>query len=112
MKTITTKELYIVICWNNLRNLQPRAFLTIDEMEKTQEVIEILEEAIPEFVKVIREGEELNMQIGGGEIVFDDIAKKRKEWTEKSIKIEKQNKEKITTIELENENFNNLYIIS
>lgn len=109
MKTLTTKSVNIVICWNNLKNLPPKAFQTIEEMEITQVILDTLEEAIPLFSKIIKEGEELNKKIITGDVTGTNVAEVRKEWSERSRKLEEKEKDKEVTIEFENEEFNTFF---
>lgn len=109
MKQLETRATNIVICWNNLKNIPPKEFPTIEEMEKVLEMLTTFEETVPAFAKIIKEGEELNTKIVAGEMLGDDIQKARKDWMERSSKLEAKEKERKIVVELENEVFNTFF---
>ena len=109
MPTLKTKKVNAVICWNSLRNVPPREFTNIPEMEKTGEILATLEEEIPTFVAIIKEGEELNDKISAGSIAGEEVAKTKNEWASRSRLLENSEKGKEIEIEFENENFNTFF---
>ena len=109
MKQLKTKKINIVICWNNLKNTPPKEFPTMNEMEKMPDLLDLFEGAISEFVEIIKVGEEMNNKIISGEVTGDDVMRSRKEWGEKSRKIEAKEKGKEIIVEFENEEFNTFF---
>ena len=109
MKTLRTKAVNIVVCWNNLKNVPPKAFPNIQEMEKVPAILGQLEGAIPELVEIVKEGEELNKKIITGEIEKDDSVIARKDWVERSRKIESEIGDEIVEIEFESDDFNTFF---
>ncbi len=117
MKTLTSKKVNFVICWNNLRLVPPRAFPTIQEMEKTSEVFEVSEAAIPNFVEAIMEGEELRKELAKtGDLPEAKLKEaneawqiKNKIWQAKTNALEQKEGEEIIAVEFENEVFNTFF---
>ena len=109
MKNLRTKKRNIAICWNGLKNTAPREFPTMNELESTTAILDVLREAIPEFVESISEAEKMNTDIITGKIKSEDIAKARQDFFKKSTKIEMERGEKIVQIEFENEEFNTFF---
>lgn len=105
MKTLTTKKVNLVICWNNLRLVPPKAFPTIQEMEKTSEVFDVLEAAVPTFVEAIMEGDELRKELAKNEA----WQVKNKIWQAKTNALEQKEGEEIISIDFENEVFNTFF---
>ena len=109
MKTLKTKKVNIVICWNGLRNMPPKAFPTIGEMEKTSDILELFSAAVPEFVEVLKEGEGISKDIQGGKITGEESMKVRAEFAKKSNSLEQQKGNDEFTVEFENETFNTFF---
>ena len=109
MKIIKTKRVNIAVCWNGLRNTAPKQFPTIAEMEKTGTILETFEEAIPEFVGMIKEGETLNKDIQTGKIKPEEIAKEKTEYGKKSNMTEGKMGDQEVSIEFENDEFNTFF---
>lgn len=117
MKTLTTKTINVVICWNNLRLVPPKDVPTIQEMERTSEIFTILEDAIPDFVKLIMEGEELRKELAKtGELPEDEIKKANEEWQIKNKKwqnttnaLEQKTGDLVISVDFENEEFNTFF---
>jgi hypothetical protein len=65
MKTLKTKKINVVTAWNILKNLPPREFASVDEMEKTVDVIDTLAECVPDFVALLKDESELLMSKRG-----------------------------------------------
>lgn len=55
VKTVKTSSINLVICWQGIRNVPPREFASIQEMEDAMKVITVLKKIIPEFVAVFEE---------------------------------------------------------
>jgi len=117
MKTLTTKKVNLVICWNNLRLVPPKAFPTIQEMEKTSEVFEVLEAAVPTFVEAIMEGDELRKELAKtGDLPEGKIKEaneawqvKNKSWQARTNALEQKEGEEVISIDFENEVFNTFF---
>jgi len=109
MKIIKTKRVNIAVCWNGLRNTAPKQFPTIAEMEKTGTILETFEEAIPEFVGMIKEGETLNKDIQTGKIKPEEIAKEKTEYGKKSNMTEGKMGDQEVSVEFENDEFNTFF---
>ena len=109
MKIVKTKRVNIAVCWNGLRNTAPKQFPTIAEMEKTGTILETFEEAIPEFVEMIKEGETLNKDIQTGKIKPEEIAKEKTEYGKKSNMTEGKMGDQEVSIEFENDEFNTFF---
>jgi len=109
MKIVKTKRVNIAVCWNGLRNTTPKQFPTIAEMEKTGTILETFEEAIPEFVEMIKEGETLNKDIQTGKIKPEEIAEKKTEYGKKSNMTEGKMGDQEVSIEFENDEFNTFF---
>ena len=117
MKTLKTKRINVVIAWNNLRLVPPKDIPTIQEMEKTSEIFTALEEVIPDFVKLIMEGEELRKELSKtGDLPESEIKKANEEWQVKNKKwqqetnlLEVKTGDEILEIEFENDQFNTFF---
>jgi hypothetical protein len=100
MKTLNTKKINLAICWNGLRNIQPKDFPTIPEMESTVTILSLLKEQLKDFSEIIGRLEDIN---AGDE---KDADKKRAEALKDLRKVESQQLEDEATIEFENADFN------
>jgi len=107
-KTLELKKVSIAIAWNGLKSTPPREFPTIGEIESASKVIEKLKEAIPEFVKIIEEGEAIGNQMMMGKMT-PELQKRREEYLKKTNEIESKNGKEIVKIKLENEDFKNFF---
>lgn len=107
MKTLKTKKVNVVICWNGLKNTPPKDFPSIEEMDKTAGILDLLKEATPEFAKVLEEGEKMNTDIQSGKLESDEkIMKAKTEFSKKSVLLEEKSGEDIVEISFENADFN------
>ena len=109
MKTIKTRRVNIAICWNGLRNMPPKEFNTIKELENTSKILEAFKGMIPTFVESILEGEKMNKDISLGVIKKDDVLKARNDYFVKSTKIEEEKGDEIIDVEFENDEFNTFF---
>jgi len=109
MKTIKTRKVNIAIFWNGLRNMPPKEFNSVKELENTSRILETLKSAIPTFVDSILEGEKMNRDISLGVIKKDDTTKVRNDYYIKSTKIETDEGDEIIEVELENDEFNTFF---
>jgi hypothetical protein len=80
MKILKTKKVNIAICWNSLRSMPPKEFPSITELEATTAILETLQEPIPEFVKSVKDGDQMADDIVTGKIKNEEIDKKRAEY--------------------------------
>jgi hypothetical protein len=109
MKSVKTKAFNVVICWSSLKSIPPKDFPTIQEMEKVPTILELFEEAIPNYVKIIKEGEKLNDDIISGEIPGDNVKQVKDDWGKKSKAIDNSERNKEVELEFENEDFNTFF---
>ncbi|MBT9165078.1 MAG: hypothetical protein DDT23_01093 [candidate division WS2 bacterium] len=109
MKTLTTKKVFIVICWNGLRSIPPREFPTIGELEQTAKILDLFAEPIPEFIEVFEEGEKLNTDILTKKYDEKEIQEKRTEYLNKSNLLEIKAGDEIVEIEFEDAEFNTFF---
>ena len=109
MKTLKTKKVNIAVCWNGLRNMPPRAFPNIGEMEKTGDILEAFEKVVPEFAKMLKEGEILNTDIQTGKLNPEELTAKRTDFSKRSNLLEGNIGEKEVSVELENDTFNTFF---
>ena len=107
-KTLELKKVSVAIAWNGLRGTPPKEFPTMGEIESASKVIEELKEAIPEFVKIIEEGEAIGNQMMMGKMT-PELQKRREEYLKKTNEIESKNGKEIVKIKLENEDFKNFF---
>jgi len=109
MKTLKTKKVNIAVCWNGLRNMPPRAFPNIGEMEKTGDILEAFEKVVPEFAKMLKEGEILNTDIQTGKLNPEELTAKRTDFGRKSNLLEGDIGNKEVSVEFENDTFNTFF---
>jgi len=110
MKLLRTKKVNVAICWNGLRNTPPKEFPNIGEIENTEQILKILEEAIPDFTEILKEGDKIADALRSTEDINDpEIVKQRKEFIEKSQKLEDTEGNEIVDIEFENSDFNTFF---
>ena len=109
MKNLKTKSVNAVICWNGLRNTPPRDFSSVDEMEKTGDILEALKESSPKLTEVLLEGERLNNDIQTGKIKQADIQKAREDFQKRANEIESDDGEKEVEISFEDDVFNTFF---
>ena len=107
-KTLELKKVSIAIAWNGLKGTPPKEFPTMGEIESASKVIEKLKEAIPEFAKIIEEGEAIGNQMMMGKMT-PELQKRREEYLKKTNEIESKNGKEIVKIKLENEDFKNFF---
>ena len=105
MKNLELKKVSIAIVWNGLKGTPPKEFPTIGEIESASKVLDKLKETIPEFVKIIEEGEAIGNEIMSGKMT-PELQKRREEYLKKTIEIENKHGKEIVKIELEDEEFN------
>lgn len=117
MKTLTTSKVNIVICWNNLRLVPPAKFRTVKEMETTGKILETFEEAIPDFVKLITEGEDLRKELAStGDLPEEEIKTanadwqiRQKKWQATTNALEQKTGDEVIGVEFDNEDFNTFF---
>jgi len=105
MKNLELKKVSIAIVWNGLKGTPPREFPTIGEIESASNVLDKFKEAIPEFVKIIEEGENIGNEMMRGKMT-PELQKRREEYLKKTNEIENKHGKEIVKIELEDEEFN------
>jgi len=105
MKNLELKKVSIAIVWNGLKGTPPREFPTIGEIESASNVLDKFKEAIPEFVKIIEEGENIGNEMMRGKMT-PELQKRREEYLKKTTEIENKHGKEIVKIELEDEEFN------
>ena len=104
-KTLELKKVSIAVVWNGLKGTPPKEFPTIGEIESASKVLDKLKETIPEFVKIIEEGEAIGNEIMSGKMT-PELQKRREEYLKKPTEIENKHGKEIVKIELEDEEFN------
>ncbi len=110
MKTLKTKKVNIVICWNGLKNTAPKDFPNIGEMESTANILENLKEGAGEFVALMEEGEKMNNDIASGKLSGPEaIMGARVDFTKKSTSLEDKTGEEIVDIQFEDNDFNTFF---
>ena len=110
MKTIKTKRGNLMYCWIGLRKVTPAKYPSIDEMEKSRIVLSAFEEAAGNVIKLVQEGEKLNMDIMSGKIEPKKAAKARGEFDKKTMASDNKGEyEEVISVELENEEFNTFF---
>lgn len=109
MKKLKTKKVNLVLCWNNLKAMPPKEFPSVDEIISTSNILGALKETIPEFVEMIKEGEKLNTEIVSGKIKPEEVEKKRREYFQKSSKLEQEIGDKVVEVEFEDSDFNTFF---
>ena len=109
MKTLKTKKVNVAVCWSGLRNMPPKAFPNIGEMEKTGEILEILEKVVPEFVGMLKEGEELNTEIQTGKLGPEEMMAKKQDFSKRSNSLEGEIGNAEVEVGLENDAFNTFF---
>jgi len=109
MKILKTKKVNLAICWNGLRNVPPKDFPTVDEMDRTVEILNGLEHTIPEFVKIFRDGEQLNIETQSGKIDPKKVGERRATYQKESGEIESKEGKVEVEIEFEDSVFNTFF---
>lgn len=109
MKTLKTRKVNIAVCWSGLRNMPPKAFPNIGEMEKTGEILEALEKAVPEFVAMLKEGEELNTDMQTGKLDPEELMAKKQDFSKRSNILEGKVGNAEIEVGLENDAFNTFF---
>jgi len=109
MKLLKSKKVNIAICWNSLRNMPPKDFPSIGELESTTAILDKLKEAIPEFVNSVLEGEKMNDKIILGRVNDEEVKKIRADYFNESNKLELEKGKEEVTVEFENEEFNTFF---
>lgn len=104
MKTLQTKKINLFLVWANLKNMPPRAFNTIDSMERALSIMETIEGAIPDFVKISKEGEEIH-----ADPEAKDYVAKVKEYQKRSLEVETASKDEVISIDFEDAVFNEFF---
>jgi len=111
MKTLKTKTVNMVVCWNNLRRIPPKAFPNIEEIDKTFSILQLLENEIADFAKTIRETDEIIKKLSFSESEEERkiIIEKRDAMIKELNKLEEKYSDKRIEIEFENDEFNTFF---
>jgi len=111
MKTLKTKTVNMVVCWNNLRRIPPKAFPNIEEIDKTFSILQLLENEIADFAKTIRETDEIIKKLSFSESGEERkiIIEKRDAMIKELNKLEEKYSDKRIEIEFENDEFNTFF---
>ncbi len=96
------------MCWGGLRNIPPKDFPTVGEIESTGRILKVLKDAIPEFVKVVDKGEEIGNKMTVTEKEEDKMAlqKERQDFIRESSKVEEDFGREVIDVAFENDDFN------
>jgi len=89
--------------------MPPKEFPSITELEATTAILETLQEPIPEFVKSVKDGDQMTDDIVTGKIKNEEIDKKRAEYFKESSKLELEKGQEEVTVGFENEEFNTFF---
>ena len=109
MKTLKTKKVNVLSCWNGLKNMPPREFQSIAEMEKTGTILDLFKEAVSELAEVLLEGEKINIDIQLGKIVGEEIIEKKTEFQKMANGLEDATGKEEIEIALEDDVFNTFF---
>lgn len=101
----------MVVCWNNLRRIPPKAFPNIEEIDKTFSILQLLENEIADFAKTIRETDEIIKKLSFSESEEERkiIIEKRDAMIKELNKLEEKYSDKRIEIEFENDEFNTFF---
>ena len=101
----------MVVCWNNLRRIPPKAFPNIEEIDKTFSILRLLENEIADFAKTIRETDEIIKKLSFSESEEERkiIIEKRDAMIKELNKLEEKYSDKRIEIEFENDEFNTFF---
>ena len=101
----------MVVCWNNLRRIPPKAFPNIEEIDKTFSILRLLENEIADFAKTIRETDEIIKKLSFSESGEERkiIIEKRDAMIKELNKLEEKYSDKRIEIEFENDEFNTFF---
>lgn len=89
-----------------MRNVPPREFPTVNELNATEGILNLLKEDIPEFIKSIIEGDKLNEEIMSAKLKPEDMNKKRGEFFKSSKELEIEIGNDLLEIGFEDDIFN------
>ena len=89
--------------------MPPKAFPSIGEMEKTGDILELFEGAVPEFVKMLKEGDDLNAAIQTGKLGTEELMEKKTDFGKRSNLLEKDIGDRGVSIEFESDTFNTFF---
>ena len=109
MKTLKTKKVNVLACWNGLKNMPPREFQSIAEMEKTGTILDLFKEAVSELAEALLEGEKINTDIQLGKIVGEEIIEKKTEFQKMANGLEDATGKEEIEIALEDDVFNTFF---
>jgi len=109
MKVLKTKRTNVAVCFNGLKNTPPKDFPNIGEMEATANILELFRESIPEYVALLKEGEQMTTDLQSGEMPTEEMLKARNEFSKKAIQQEKKNGEEMIEISFENSDFGTFF---
>ena len=73
MKLLKTTKLNIKICYNNLKNIPPKEYSSIEEMEESQNILELLKEKMQDAIVFQKKVDALVLRIERGEKLDKEI---------------------------------------
>ena len=109
MKTLKTKTVNVVMCWNSLKQIPPKEYATIEEIEKVSDILDLFRDSISDFVKLIEEGEQLHKDIQSKKFKTEQIVEKRGKFQAKSNALEDRKGKELVEIEFEDAVFNTFF---
>jgi len=109
MKTLKTKTVNVVMCWNSLKQIPPKEYATIEEIEKVSDILDLFRDSISDFVKLIEEGEQLQKDIQSKRFTTEQITKKRGDFQTKSNILEDKKGKALIEVEFEDAVFNTFF---
>jgi hypothetical protein len=97
------------MCWNSLKQIPPKEYATIEEIEKVSDILDLFRDSISDFVKLIEEGEQLQKDIQSKRFTTEQITKKRGDFQTKSNILEDKKGKALIEVEFEDAVFNTFF---
>jgi hypothetical protein len=105
MKTLKTKKVNVAICWNGLKNVPPKEFSNVGDMETTMTIIGLLKDEIPEFVEILEKTDKVGIEFQLNPS-NPEIVERRASVIKEASKVELEKGEELVEIKFENADFN------
>ena len=109
MKILKSSKANVAICWSGLKHTAPKEFPNIGEMETAANILPLLEERVPEFAILMKEGEQMNIDIQSGKIPMNNKQEARNNFAKKATILEQTKGKEMVEIEFEDAAFNTLF---
>jgi len=110
-KVLSTKVLYLQVCFNGLKNIPPKDFPSIDEMTKTiEDILPEIDKYIPKEYKDLMENiQKLRNDFSLEKITSEEATKLSNEYDALLRKYDITNQDNQTMIEFSKEAFNTFF---